>query len=1238
MRLIPLDFSHSISSTGERANGWSNDNYRHLTTQTDTGSQLHGGDITLNAGRDMNATAATVDAKNALTVTAGRDITIQSGKDVSDLTEHSKQTSKGLLSASSLETHDEVHRTDAVSSQFGGDTVILKAGNNLTVEGSQVIADNDLTATAGKTITVTTTDEAREETHLREEKKSGLMSSGGIGFTVGKQEMKQTTDSDSRFGKGSTLGSTEGNVSLTAGENLTIHGSDVVAEKDIRLSGQSVAVTAAENTHTELTKTEQKQSGFTLALSGAAGGALNTAVQTADDAKETENGRVKALQNIKAGLSGAQALEAGRLADVQGDPGSAFGVNLSYGSSSSSSETATRQTTAQGSSVSAGNNLTINATGKTPDSGNIAVTGSELQAGGNLTLNAENDIALTSAQNTQTVDGKNSSKGSSVGVGITFGSGGTGLNVNASVNKGKGFEKGNSQFATDTTVNAGKTLTINSGNDTTLKGAQAQGEKVIVSAGGNLTLQSEQAVDNYDSKQTSLSAGGSIGLSSGSLNISASRDKMHSEYESVQNQTGIYAGKEGFEVTVGKHTQLDGAVIASAADKDKNTLDTGTLGFNNLENKAEYQVEHQGGSLSSGGAVGGNLVSNLGSALAVADNKKESSSNTTHAAVSDGKWIIRDTENQKQDVTDLSRDTDNAHSALNQIFDKEKEQNRVKEQQLLGEIGVQVIDIARTHAKANATEKAKVDFQGKKPTEAEFNQRVEEYLTESGFGTGGKYTRAMQAATAAVQGLMNGDLNAALANGAAPFIANEIKNLIPDDDADANLKRTIAHGIANAALALAKGENAAAQATGAMTGEAIGILAESVYKKQPGELTEQEKENVSAWATLASGLAGGLVGGDTQSAANSAQAGKTTVENNLLSNKYGVESLDEKGKALHKKLEEAGIGGIDELQEKFVRCNGSPDCERNTRNEYRIKEKEAGENLVALYQSGQLTRDEFDYLVTEYANRMLSGIETGEKLSDTGFNLVGDIYRLSGSDWTPMGEIRNPYFSAIRSSERIADWKAQGLSNDKIKELMLKDDTISSIMAPVDVNGMMNLVDNGASKEEFAKFMSGMIFSKLTQGKVSNNTNKVISQPKANPDQVKENIAASQKGNSSSNFSKYLEKEKLVNPATNKIVTEHTVVSSGKAPKTSTPNSVYEVSRADGTKSITYYDDKGRTFSREDFGQQKTHGQLGYDSNGKVPPHEHKISYNERGYVDKKYYREIDKNGKPVGPWIEEKK
>ncbi|MCG6489817.1 VENN motif pre-toxin domain-containing protein, partial [Vibrio parahaemolyticus] len=414
-----------------------------------------------------------------------------------------------------------------------------------------------------------------------------------------------------------------------------------------------------------------------------------------------------------------------------------------------------------------------------------------------------------------------------------------------------------------------------------------------------------------------------------------------------------------------------------------------------LENKAEYQVEHQGGGLGTGGDLGAQVISNLGNALAVADNKKESSSNTTHAAVSDGKWIIRDTENQKQDVADLSSDTDNAHSALNQIFDKEKEQNRVKEQQLLGEIGVQVIDIARTHAKANAIRDVKEQF-GRTPvtdderkkavaalkeqdkntvpdekaiTDYVFNDRVEQHLTESGFGTGGKYTRAMQAATAAVQGLMNGDLNAALANGAAPFIANEIKNLIPGEGTDSQLARVVAHGIANAALALAKGDNAAAQATGAMTGEAVGILAEYIYKKQSGELTEQEKENISAWATLASGLAGGLVGGDTQSAANSAQAGKIVVENNRLSTATEREIIQNRVNEGHdeSKLNAAACA--------LIKCYA----------QYPVGSDEYNQNL-ALAKAGEQYKDEQELLknskvTVEYTVDPLYWNKVGETIS-----------------------------------------------------------------------------------------------------------------------------------------------------------------------------------------------------------------------------------------------------------------
>ncbi|EOC2278129.1 hemagglutinin repeat-containing protein, partial [Escherichia coli] len=159
------------------------------------------------------------------------------------------------------------------------------------------------------------------------------------------------------------------------------------------------------------------------------------------------------------------------------------------------------------------------------------------------------------------------------------GPGGPGFSLSASANQGKGSEKGNGTTHTETTVDAGNRLTIISGRDTTLTGAQAGGETVKVDAGRHLTLTSEQDSDRYDSKQQNASAGGSFtfGSMSGSASVSLSRDKMHSNYDSVQEQTGIFAGRGGFDVTTGQHTQLNGAVIASTATADKNRLDTGTL-------------------------------------------------------------------------------------------------------------------------------------------------------------------------------------------------------------------------------------------------------------------------------------------------------------------------------------------------------------------------------------------------------------------------------------------------------------------------------------------------------------------------------------------------------------------------------------------------------------------------------------------------------------------------------------
>ncbi|EER2055918.1 filamentous hemagglutinin N-terminal domain-containing protein, partial [Escherichia coli] len=712
------DMTLSTVTTSAQDNiTWDKNNRLSQGVTQSTGSTLVGnGDVTLTAGRDMTSQAASLSAQKGLALMAGHDVTLTGAQNTRSLDEYHKVTgNSGMLSKTTTTTHDVTDRRTMTGSELNGDTVSIGAGHNLNVTGSSVAGDNRVSLAAGNNLNIGTLTESNRETHLKQEKKSGLMSSGGVGFSVGSQSLKVTDTATDTTQKGSTVGSVHGDVSLQAGNRLTVNSSDLIAGRDMALSGKEVSITAATDQHVQTHTVEQKTSGLTLALSGTAGSALNTTVETVQAAKSAGNSRLEALQGVKAALSGAQAVQAGRLADAQGaDAGNnnTVGISLSYGSQSSKSEQQSEQTVAKGSTLTAGNHLSIQATGsgvKGVD-GDLTIQGSQIKAGNNVLLQANRDVNLVSAENTSKLEGKNTSGGGSVGVGIGVGAGGWGISVSASANQGKGSEKGNGTTHTETTVDAGNRLTIISGRDTTLTGAQAGGETVKVDAGRHLTLTSEQDSDRYDSKQQNASAGGSFtfGSMSGSASVNLSRDKMHSNYDSVQEQTGIFAGRGGFDVTTGQHTQLNGAVIASTATADKNRLDTGTLGFRDIENRADYKVEHQSVGISTGGSIGGQFAGNMANNLLVGANHEGHAESTTQSAVSAGNITIRDTQSQKQDVADLNRDAAHANQTLSPIFDREKEQQRLQMAQLIGEIGNQVADIARTEGQI-AGEKAKRD-------------------------------------------------------------------------------------------------------------------------------------------------------------------------------------------------------------------------------------------------------------------------------------------------------------------------------------------------------------------------------------------------------------------------------------------------------------------------------------------------------------------------------------------------
>ncbi|HHQ6628033.1 TPA: VENN motif pre-toxin domain-containing protein [Serratia fonticola] len=146
--------------------------------------------------------------------------------------------------------------------------------------------------------------------------------------------------------------------------------------------------------------------------------------------------------------------------------------------------------------------------------------------------------------------------------------------------------------------------------------------------------------------------------------------------------------------------------------------------------------------------------------------------------------------------------------------------------------------------------------------------------------------------TGALTALAGNNLAGALASGAAPYLATEIKKRVGEDNIAAN---AMAHAVLGAVTAQLNHQSAAAGGLGAGGAElAARFIAGQLFPgKTLEQLSEGEKQQVSALSQLAAGLAGGLATGDTAGAVTAAQTGKNAVENNALSpNDFGKGMAD----------------------------------------------------------------------------------------------------------------------------------------------------------------------------------------------------------------------------------------------------------------------------------------------------------------------------------------------------------
>ena len=629
-------------------------------------------DISIASGKDIN-----IKGSNVASEAGKADLAAENNINIANETEyherlheyHSKVS--GVLSSKTTDIYDYSKQNTVVGSNVSAGELAMSSKKDTNITGSNVVADNDVNVKTGGNLNIGSAEQTSESEYIKSVKKSGVFAGGGLGFTIGKEKQKDQYANQNTEQVGSTVGSVKGNVNLDADKAANVKGSTVVAGKDINITGENVSIENSNSIYNAQEKHEFKRTGLSVSVGGEAVNKVNEVVNHVERANQVNDKRLAALHGYKAVESVEKNI--GMIKDAVKNPSQGLSLSVSVGSSQSRSESKSTTVVANGSNVKAVGDVKITSTKK-----DIDITGSNVE-GKDVILNAKENLNITASKNTNKTEQSSKSSSASVGASLELGKGPS-YSISGSMSKGEVSANGTTY--NESTVTANKDLSFASGNDTNIKGGMLSGEKVTGNVGGDLKIESKQDSNSY--KETNKSVGASIGLGSNkAISGSVSVGKIDSNYNSVTDQSGIYAGKDGFYIRVEDNTDLKGGIISSTADADKNKLSTGTLTFEDIQNKADYKAGGAGIKVNKNNDAEYNEKGITPDIGMPASGEAES---TTKATISKGTIEIRDKENQKQDINKLNRDNANSLNKLGEIFDKTKIEERQELANLFGEL------------------------------------------------------------------------------------------------------------------------------------------------------------------------------------------------------------------------------------------------------------------------------------------------------------------------------------------------------------------------------------------------------------------------------------------------------------------------------------------------------------------------------------------------------------------------
>lgn len=757
---ITITAGHDINSTtdiltAKKDMTQDGDNYLRTYRQTELGTTIEaGGNVSIGAKNDIKARNLTVSSDSgAVKVIGENDVSIENGYSESKDAFALKYKEKGLLNKkeTKIKTNDE--STNALMSTVSGHTVVVGANNDVTLTSSNIVSTAGTSVLAGHDVITDAAAKHTLSTASKDVKKSGIMGAG-MGIMIGKKQSKDNYYIDETTHKATTLGSTNGEVTVQAGGTVHLTTTNAVGKNGVVILGQDIILDGKDDLYKQEERHERKSSGLTVSLGGSVVEKIDSAVKKQHSASDRRNSRFKSLEGkqsmdrllsaigeakqivdrsyngqmrainsqlerVNADIVNTPETDATKLAELKAKQefllkrrstleenksvvdkatdkaiDRAINVQIGIGSSKSVAESKLERHTYSSGTIDSDGTVLIHANSADSIKGNITAIGEQIK-GKNVQLAASNTINLEAGSNTQRVETNSKSSGWNVSANIGMRTGGL---VGWSASAYKGTENGIEDTTTHTGTHVVGTnnVSIESGSNTNLIGSTVSGRGVTAKVGNNLTVESLQDSQIYHetSKNKGISISGANFISQPTINGVNVKGNIDSTYKSVTDQSGIHAGNDGVNITVGNTTTLKGAIITSKATPEKNKMSTKSLVMEDIHNEASYKAKKSGIAMNTSGLTAKGIlgkINPLGLSPVVSIPVSDEAQSTTKSAISNAILV----EVEGKPLTAINRDTEHALNSIKPIFDKADVKERMEYVNAVSDEGFKLIgDIA----------------------------------------------------------------------------------------------------------------------------------------------------------------------------------------------------------------------------------------------------------------------------------------------------------------------------------------------------------------------------------------------------------------------------------------------------------------------------------------------------------------------------------------------------------------